>query len=312
MGTTVHVAVIGGMPKKLKRHLQVCALLADDCAVTSRARTRDIVRDQNGFTMIELLVGMVLLAIVTAVAFRPVMDAFRGSSKAQTQAITEQQIQDAQEALSADLRIALAGERTPDNLPGVPELSRALSGRPGTAMSARTGYPLWDVYDVWYAGNDGTKSWLVVRADVSAQPGVECVQYMATLSPQVSLTRTVSIWNFVNNNAQASCGGAQIDTKEIISPSQTAVGVDVTSLFTLHELKNDAACTPTDIPLTQGVELNPFTAGGEELNRVIAVSIDLYSSRERGGQFSSSSRSVRISLRPREDATYRRALGCKA
>lgn len=287
--------------------------------MTTDAFTRARFHGHGGFTLIELLVGMVLLAIIMSVAFRPIMDAFRGSAKSQTQAISEQQIQDAEDAVNADLRIATAGERTPEHLPGVPELQRALTSRPGTAISARTGQVLEDVYDLWYAGNDGTKSWIVVRADVAPQAGIECVQYAATLDPgdgglppKISLTRTVSSWSFVDNDAAASCAGTQIDTKEIIPPAQTVVGTNISSIFTLHKVGSGPTCAPVDVAVKPGVKLDPFAANGSgiDLNRVVAISVDLYASRQRGGQFSNAHSSANISLRAREDVMYRRALGC--
>jgi prepilin-type N-terminal cleavage/methylation domain-containing protein len=172
---------------------------------------------QHGFTLIEVIVAMVILAIVLSVGGMMIVNGFAGTSKS----INERRaIQEANRTMSS-FESAIRSTKSPDRDETIISDTQALSqsllaGKQVTGRRTPGGPELvLDPNDIVYA--DASR--LVVRADVLPRSGVECVEFLVKpAGTKTSLVRNV--WNGnPAGSAPAACpaAGAPAVTETLIS-----------------------------------------------------------------------------------------------
>lgn len=263
---------------------------------SSRTRT-------EGFTLVELIVGILLLAIALTFIARPILDGLGGSSHADSAAVVEGEISNTAAKLRRDLAAAGAPDRNPNDVRTVEQLHSDLMAAPGTVTSddpARAGARI-DVYDVLAA----TPTKLQFRADVDPAVGSECVTYDVSTGATLEITRTVT--------AGTTCGGAVLSKDDLVPRQPRVAGVTPAGTFAYDLICSRSArdgcggsisrdCQPAATPST--------SVAGVMRNAIVSVTLSASAVERRGNSYSASSEDVSAPLRSRESSFYRRALGC--
>lgn len=244
-------------------------------------------RPSAGFTLIELVVVMVILAIVMAFVGRALLDGFTGATKTQTEAITSQATAEAIDTIRADVQAALSSDRDRTKIRDDFKFESALKGEPVTSDDPADGGRTLEIQDITKA----SPTLLAFQIEVNAEnPGSECVQYELMGGSTFSLKRVQS--------ESRGCGEGQKRT--VLKPMRAIDGRTFDKVFTYNLLSD--ACT---------LEAEPReTVGGAELNRIVSVNVLLGAAATRGRSVSTDGRQTVISVRSRETLEYRRALGC--
>jgi prepilin-type N-terminal cleavage/methylation domain-containing protein len=264
--------------------------------------------DARGFTLVELIVAMVLLAIALTMVTRGLLDGFSSTSDAITEREAQHMVDKATQQLTQDLRSARANDRNVNDIRQPYLLTRAIML--GTAIYSGDCPPsatckLLDVADVKAA----TSTTFEFMADVdTSSVGAECVTY--TIPPSGAtfwMRRAVTAYS----SATRTCAAAGASGAYLIRPQKvptSAVGHPVFS-YQLVCNRSAAGCSlaggPKCTPTTQ-------TSVGSAVARnwITSVTVDLTSLVERGESRSIDSLKGTASIRTRENHDYRLALGC--
>lgn len=145
---------------------------------------------EQGFTLIETIVAMVVLSIVLLGGATMLVNGFAGSNKSLNERRAIQQVDRTKQSLQNTLRAAKSPDREESVLADTQALSGALLA--GTPVQGRrsAGGPqvTLDVNDLVYADSNR----FIVRSDVLPRAGVECVEYVVVTSgSERSLVRNV-------------------------------------------------------------------------------------------------------------------------
>ena len=129
--------------------------------------------NEDGFTLIELVIAMVLVSILLVVFASVLIKVFSGSSKAISERGVIDNVSNTMTMFSGDLRAAASPDRTEGLVPDQTQLSKALlQGAPVRGVLRNTTVTL-DPRDVLEA----TATSFMMRSDVLPTAGVECVYY---------------------------------------------------------------------------------------------------------------------------------------
>lgn len=257
------------------------------------SRTRD-----QGFTMIEVLVALVLSAIVLSLILGAVTDIFGASERSSTKARTQKAAVDAVELLTADLRAARAPEREP-SFTGSPDNLRVL-------VLEQTNPRGILVHDITAA----TSSSVTFYAELfGSSVNSECVTWQVT--PTSALHRTVRGFT----RGCVGGGGAVLQDTEVMPASErarAAAGAAMPTPFTYGMLRqaNPAAADPDPDQCSTPVVAAP--AGQLGRDQVVSINLTLRSFlAAKTGRGEQELRST-VSIPSRQGLDYRYAIGCAA
>lgn len=252
---------------------------------------------ESGFTLIELVVGMVLSLIVLGMLFAAVLDLFGSSERTGQRAKAQKAAVKASDTLTNDLRAARAPDRTPRKFGSPDNLRRYIQ-----QQTAGTGMDLHDIVEA-------DSMWLRFYADVDADyPGSECVTWMMDAVDR-SIDRHVARLP-CGTRANSPSTGAEISATEVIPPTakNAAAAAKPGAPFRYRVLVPTATryvCTTVSLP--QSATLN-----GLRRDQVVAVDLDLRSFVSRAGARGDQRLVTSVSVASRQALEYRYALGCAA
>ncbi|MCW2959618.1 MAG: hypothetical protein JWM25_1246 [Thermoleophilia bacterium] len=258
---------------------------------------RPRVSSERAFTIIEVLVAMVLLGVVLAFVGRPMLDGISGANKATATATATRLVDDATDRFRTDTMAALTPDRGQTHIRDASKLARALTdpafvARSDDPMTPRVLQPA-DVYEA-------SQTRLTFRADLVADDipggsGTECVTWDSSGAPagRFRLTRVV--------RAGTACSsGAVLESEVLINDVQRVPGVTYDRLFSYGVLGAAPGCRVSIAPAATGIQMN----------RVVSIGMSLSALVVRGTAVSEASTRDFISIRSRDNSSYRRALGC--
>jgi prepilin-type N-terminal cleavage/methylation domain-containing protein len=243
----------------------------------------------DGFTMIELLVAMVLLCLFLAMAGQMLMGWWGSSHQAADSAVAQTNAADALNALSKDIHSAQApardgAELTPDDLQDA-----LLRGNAQTP----------DLMDVLVA----TPEELDLRVDALVQdsgpPQVECVRYYRDPTTHDFHRAIYASWQ--------SCSANLVEDDVLLKAPPS--GVADTPIFSYDLQYNPVNSSPLDPSncTTQTVT----TATGLQLNYIATVHVDLDSFVAEGSTYAGNVRARdQFGIETRFSHDYRYAMGC--
>ena len=254
-------------------------------------------RGDAGFTMVELLVGLVLATIVMALLFGVVLDMFGASERSAMDGKAQRSATHAADMLTADLRAMRAPQREP-RYTGSPDNLRSMLLR-GINPNG------YEVHDLLVARPDQV-TFYAELVNTAGNSTVECVSWF--VRPDGGLQRDVRRY-------AAGCpggGGAVIQSELIMPPPERAratAAATVPNPFSFKLLRvantNDpdpSTCTtppPAPGPLT-GVQLDQVTNVDMDLRSFVAGRM------ASGDQHLQSS----VTITSRQGMEYRYAIGC--
>lgn len=271
-------------------------------------------KGQAGFTLIELMVSLVILAIVIAGLARPLLGAFSTASQARSSQGAQANVLRTSDQMQGDLLATRSPDRNTSKQRGVDSLKRGLLIDPqGRAVSDDPSDMgrMFDIYDVLAA--TPTMLRLVVEED-DTHVGSECAQWDVA---NTAATGRVSVRRrfFWTRNCT---GAARTDT--MLVPDQAFVPsfLGETRAAVPPVLSYQLVCSPTAAfcngrygsagPGCQG--WSATSAPGVARNLIVGVTIDLRSVEQQAGEAAGARAKSEITLPSRESTDYRRALGC--
>ncbi|MCB0880345.1 MAG: type II secretion system protein [Thermoleophilia bacterium] len=265
---------------------------------------------EHAFTMVELIVAMILLAVATALVVGGVMSGLRSSGAASAGSISDAAIARFSEQFVADV----AGAETTDRIVGRVrdpfEFADAVrTGAAITSTEPATAGDRVDIYDVQQATSDTVVLMSDVLADRSEDPAVdppaECVTWQVTRggSPQhVTYTRTV----------RETCGGAVVDSRVILDMPADVDGVN-DDPFSYQLQCNLTDCAPTGAPAGTARPCGTWTRSsvtGAKRAWIVGIQANVTTGTTQGRSAASSTQQQLIGIRSRTTSEYARALGC--
>jgi prepilin-type N-terminal cleavage/methylation domain-containing protein len=250
---------------------------------------------EDGFTLVELLVAMVLGAIVLALIVGAIIDMFGSSERSAMKSKAERSAVAAVEMLTSDLRAARAPEREPFYTGSADNLRNLILFQRDQGLL---------VHDIAVA----TPTRLAFYAELdNTSPRAECVVW--AVQPNGSLRRTV--YPFTSNCAGAS--GAARQDSEVMPPAakNASALAKPPQPFTYRLLAHPAnvatvrpnACTtPTRTTAASALERDQITSVELDLRSFVAGKVG------RGDQ----ELITAVSISSRQAQEYRYAIGCVA
>lgn len=134
--------------------------------------------EERAFTLVEMIVAMIVLALVMAVIGTALVATFRGGNKSLNERRAMQQVNQTVTKVRSDVARAKAAGRDEGNFTDTGALSKALlaASPPSSIFSRRDGTTGAQIFvdDIVVA----TPNRLMVRADVLPLAGTECVEYI--------------------------------------------------------------------------------------------------------------------------------------
>lgn len=254
---------------------------------------------ERGWTLIELIVGMIIMIIVFGMVARGVMDAFSGASGSRAGSVSDAAISRASEAFKDDVARAETDDRAAGRDRNQVELEYAV--RNGTVLQSSDPSKLGpaDIDEVVEA----TRNRLTVKADVRAdRTGAECVTWAMQPSPdnkKLQFVRTV----------QAPCGGAVLETRTMLSAPMNQQGIEP------NPFSYDLQCDRSSCPgAPSGSRCVPWTVtsvtGTRERRWIVTIRARLVAGATEGKSAGQSRSSVLAAIRSRDTTQYKDALGC--
>ncbi|MCW2928035.1 MAG: hypothetical protein JWM86_2003 [Thermoleophilia bacterium] len=255
-------------------------------------RSRDATSNEGAFTLIELVVAMVLLAMVLAMASGSIVRQFGGARTARSGAASDAAIARATNQFSDDV----AGAMTPDLRDGKlrdPVEYRAAVQRNETATSSDPSQPgrALDIDVVVTARGDQ----LSLRRDVHRSAGVECVTWRVNPGAAYRVERMV--------DPAGACGRGSLGRTTMVSAPSGIAGLDRTPFAYQLICKG---CPNGGRPTCRSWSAPAATTAQRRWVVAAAMSVT-----DIGGDASTLARgSSRVGIRLRDTESYRRALGC--
>lgn len=254
---------------------------------------------ERGFTMIELVVGMILLGLVAAIIVRGVTDGFGGYQDAKAQSDGMAQAAEAADRFGTDLRVARsAGRSGPIISPS--ELQLAIDTN-GEVTDIATGQPL-DWRDITEASGSaiGFQADVIDEAGIGARP--ECVRWFVDTAGGWSLRRQVRAYTPRCLGSGTLLENDAMTTPNTTSPAPGAGGSP--NLFT-YVVSN-----------TAGTNCSSAALGGApsalQRNRVVSVRINFKSLTRQRDASANAALLDEISIRSRTASDYQFGLRCAA
>ncbi|MCW2962345.1 MAG: hypothetical protein JWM90_2732 [Thermoleophilia bacterium] len=280
-------------------HDDACPFTRDSVRPSGvRQQRAPISRQEQGFTLIELIVAMVLLAIALGMVSVFVLQSISGGTGARSGAASDAAIAAATVALEDDVAAAVTEDRRSNKLRDRVEFAQAVRSN-GVARSnnpSDAGRVL-DIDDILVA----TPSELQLRADVDAAAGVECVTWRASTTNGYRVERLVS--------GAGGCGTGSLSRRTHVSAPAGVTGLTATP-FSYQLLCHRSSCPGSLAPAS--APCRPWTstnAAGGQRRWVVGVSarfVNVTSDKA----VAKASGSASIAVRSRDTESYRKALGC--
>lgn len=246
---------------------------------------------------------MVLLVIVVAMVVTGIVAALRGSADARSGAISDAAMTRVTTAINDDVARAMTADRDAARLRDPVELARAIT-RHEPAYSTSPADPpgtVLDIDDVVDAQPDRFS--IRVDADKSVA-GAECVTWRAS-----STDGTFAIERLVDPGA--SCGSGSIARTTFVSAPADVAGIN------LEPFSYDLVCAPASCDDSGASDpaapCRPWTVSSvpaSQVRRVVAVRATITAATAQSGSASRSDGTSSSTIRSRDTATYREALGC--
>lgn len=254
---------------------------------------------EGAFTMVELMVGLILLGLLLAMVGGPLVSALNGAAKTEATAGVERMVEDAEDRFSTDTMAAFTPDRERSRIRDASKFRRALTEpnfiarsddprEQGRELDVRD-VPMADAYNYW------------VRADVLAtSPGAECVKYAAA-GPDKE-------WFWLHRQVLGgtSCTGGKILLSETLvknAPRIAGITDKDQPVFAYSILDED--CSTYVFAPGDGEAVPP-----DEVNRIMAVQLRVSGVVQRGKAASAASNVSLVGIRSRSAYDYRTALGC--
>lgn len=253
---------------------------------------------QRAFTMVEVLVGLVLTAIVMTMLFAGVLDLFHSSDRTTQRVKAQRASVKAFERLTEDLRAARAPQRIPGEY-GSPDRLRIMIRNPALAVS-RDGIPLL-VSDLVVGRPDQLRFHAEVVPD---RAGDECVEWRIVAGGALERIVRPASGTCATSNQQP------LQRIQVMPPPAAAADLGAPRPFSFRTLRNpDPAVTRPTCVAGHATDLGTDL---RRLNEVVAVDMDLRAFVVGRGGRGEQQLSGSISLIARQAYEYRYALGCAA
>ena len=269
--------------------------------------TGEHLRSENGFTLVELMVATILLALIGVAVTTALVGVFHSSGRTHTRERAMQAAVHATDTLQDDLRAAHARYRDTAHVRSIDDLRGVLLFGETPNDSTVAGGVL-DMHDITRA----TATDLVFESDVMTEasgvtPVPECVRW--TIDPSGALVREIYSWSF-----QCLALAAPISTAVMMQPNgQTGYVPKPFSFIMLRQTQNPLNAN-VDVDPSKCITTPPVSATLNQLQRdqTTAVRIDLSSFLvERGARGDQRLQST-VTVAARQGYDYRFALGCTA
>jgi prepilin-type N-terminal cleavage/methylation domain-containing protein len=246
----------------------------------------------QGFTLIETLVAMVLLVLCLALVLPSITNAFDSTRKSAATTLALNTVGSTLGLLENDVRSAKSPNRSIGSTSQLDGLRDAVLN--GTTLNGL------DIRDIVAASPIA----LWVHSNAITEPAgapveIECVGY--TVSPGIGLQRIVG-------SAGGSCPASGMQPTTMLPMTASLP----TQVFSYTMLTNPTASGKLD-PSARCVTSESTTPGqsARELNRIVAVHIDLNGFVVRGRNYGEGSAATTVALRERASGDYLYALGCE-
>lgn len=260
---------------------------------------------ERGFTMIELLVAMVLLAIALAMVSTVLIQALSGGSSGRAGSVSDAAVARTMSALQDDLGAALTADRRDARLRDPDEFATAVrTGAP--AFSSDPSSPgAVDLDDVVTA----TPTMLEMIGDFAPNPGYECVSWQATTSSGSGSGSGYQLMRMVG--PASSCGSGSISSRRMLHAPAGASGVNAAP-FSYELVCNQTLCA-ADPGADASAPCRPWITTGAvaTARRRWVVGVVASLTQVSGSTNSAQSAgTMKASITSRRSDSYRQALGC--
>jgi prepilin-type N-terminal cleavage/methylation domain-containing protein len=254
-----------------------------------------------GFTLVELIVAIILLAIALSLAFSGLVGALSGGGTARNASVSDAAVYRTVAAFEDDVARAFAPDRDASKLRDPVDLQRALvEGTPAVSNDPSEIGRVLDIDDVMLA----TRTRLQLRVDADTRrPGIECIEWnAAAVGSEFVVTRTVL--------ASPTCAGATL-VEEVFLRAASIDGLDVNP-FSYELMCRQGLCAGSQAPPV--APCRPWTVeadvGPRERRWIVGVGASFTQVSGDGRQVSRTRANSMAGIRSRETAAYRRGLGC--
>jgi prepilin-type N-terminal cleavage/methylation domain-containing protein len=256
-------------------------------------------RAEPAFTMLELLVSMILLAIAFAIVGTTLVQALSGSGTSTSGAVSDTAAARVTARFQDDIAVVESADRKARLVREQVVLDAALR-QDANASSDNPAAPnaSVDLEDVLIA----TPTRFRVQAEVDRQTtGVECVTWDATTNDtRFQIMRTV----------QRSGCGATISEEVLLTGRSDARGANV-SPFTYRLMCNRTLCGADSLaPPATPCQPWPATSVDDRKQRRWIIGVQANFVAHAGRSATSSSANTTMNIRSREEHMWRTALGC--
>lgn len=263
----------------------------------------------RGFTLIEVLIGMVLSAIVLTIIGAALVSAFGSSERSALKSKAQRATSKASEQLTSDLRAARAPQREPRYV-GSPDNLRAV-------LLETKNPDGWLVEDIVHA--DSTS--VIFYAELfNGQDGAECVTWQMT--PQRALLRTVR----AHSSDCVGAPGTTLQATEVMPPSERRIASEAAQVNDPFAYDMLVQASPLDPELdarncslqesqpAAGVDKpgTPVDEAAQSRNQIVGIRLDLRSFVHARGARGDQQLVSHVSLPARQSLEYRYAIGCVA
>jgi prepilin-type N-terminal cleavage/methylation domain-containing protein len=270
-------------------------------------------QDERAFTLIEMLVAMVLLAIAVALVSHGVLSALNASTQSRTGAISDAAMARISQQFQSDVAMAETTDRIAGRIRDPFDLERAVRRGEGVTTTDPTApaNAVVDIYDIRAATDDRIVLLADVLPDTSQDPSVdapaECVIWDVNTSgspARVHYTRTI----------ESSCGGPVVETREMLSVPANIPGIDA------HPFTYRLECHPSACPGNAAPDgppsgrpcgtWNESTVTGKDRAWIVGVRMHVMAGAAEGHAASTTGGLVEATIRSRTTTEYASALGC--
>lgn len=284
--------------------------------------------DEGGFTLIELVVACIILALVLIILFAVVLDMFRSGERTRQRNKAQRHVVLVSERLTSDIRAMRAPNRNPKDTTGIEMM------REGFTLSDQ----YKEIHDILLAQPDRLVFFAEVdsvgesgtSADI-AKEDLECIEWW--VAPNQSVRRTVYPYSENCSGALAK-SGSKLD-EEVVPPpdAENATDDDFRSIFSYYVTEVPAGselgtCEEQKIGFEQPVQqVRPFGGevgrgetpdgsvilpgyGPQQVDRIVAIELDLRSLVSVKGARGEAHFLQKLTIPSRQQYEFRYAIGC--
>jgi len=267
-------------------------------------RARSVGVWEGAFTLIELIVAMVVMAIVISMIGTIVMSALRGSTDTRSGAVADATVQRATLMFTSDLSAAITEDRAQSKLRQPRVLREAVvNGTLVQSSDPADGGRIADIDDVRMA----TSREVQLIADVAPVKGSECVTWRSRADAgRAVLERLI--------DPAASCGNGALGHEIVMSSPLLPNAAESASLdiFSYHMMCASDVCSASPAPADNVCEswIVHGAVAQKQLRWVVAVEVSIQSIIDEHRSAARSSAHLTGEITSRRAPTYRAALGC--